>query len=147
MELAQTVYETDSCYENGSIFLKDLKLIIAQIAVKDWSSVDSKCVTIIVDIVRRNLMCSINVGCLSLSPGNSNEDVQELVNFDTQEEVPDKPLVVGESVLINIRDSGLSLAPRKESSTSSSITIRDLLAQLRLKLEVVVPRKGRNIDS
>ncbi|GLJ34388.1 hypothetical protein SUGI_0691360 [Cryptomeria japonica] len=141
-ELAQTVYETDSCYDNGSIFLKDLKLIIAQIAVKDWSSVDSKRVAIIVDIVRRNLMCAINMGCLS--PTNSDE-VQELVNFDTQVEVPDMPLVVGESVLINIRDSGLSLAPSKESSTSSSI--RDLLAQLRLKLEAVLPRKGSNIDS
>ena len=69
------------------------------------------------------------------------------MNFDTQEEVLDTPLVAGESVLINIRDSGLSLAPRKESSTSSSITIRDLLAQLRLKLEAIVPRKGSNIYS
>ncbi|KAH9289231.1 hypothetical protein KI387_033348 [Taxus chinensis] len=141
-DLAQTVYETDSCYDNGSTFLRDLKLIIAQIAAKDWSSVDGKRVAIIVDILRRHLMCAVNMGCLSLT--NSNEEVQVLVNFDTQEEVPDMPLAIGDLAL-NTRDSGLFLAPSKDPSTATSI--RDLLSQLSSRLEAVLPRKGNNVDS
>ncbi|KAH9324814.1 hypothetical protein KI387_004992, partial [Taxus chinensis] len=36
-----------SCYDNGSTFLRDLNLIIAQIAAKDWTSIDSKSVAVI----------------------------------------------------------------------------------------------------
>ncbi|KAH9289251.1 hypothetical protein KI387_033368 [Taxus chinensis] len=67
-----------------------------------------------------------------------------LVNFDTQEEVPDMPLAIGDLAL-NTRDSGLSLAPSKDPSTATSI--RDLLSQLSSRLEAVLPRKGNNVDS
>ncbi|KAH9318538.1 hypothetical protein KI387_020307, partial [Taxus chinensis] len=60
-----------SWYDNGSTFLRDLKLIIAQIAAKDWTSIDSKRVAMIVYILRRNLMSGVHTGCLSV---NANEE-------------------------------------------------------------------------
>ncbi|KAH9289235.1 hypothetical protein KI387_033352, partial [Taxus chinensis] len=138
-ELAETVEDRiDSCYDNGSTFLRDLKLIIAQIAAKDWTSIDSKRVAVIVDILRRNLMCGVHMGCLS---ANANEELQVFVNFDTQEEIPDFPVVV-EDLSCDIKDSGLYLTPTNDSSIS--VTIRDVLSQIRSRLEMVLPRKGTN---
>ncbi|XP_057849511.2 uncharacterized protein LOC131060350 [Cryptomeria japonica] len=140
-ELAETVKETDSFYDNGSTFLRDLKLVISQIVAKDWTSIDSKRVGQIVDVIRRNLKVAINMGCLSFSNA---DDMQGLVNFDTQEEIPDEPVVVGD-FSCNTRDQGLCLLPSHESSKASSI--RDVLCQLRLELETVLPRKGNNGES
>ncbi|KAH9330501.1 hypothetical protein KI387_002609, partial [Taxus chinensis] len=138
-ELTETVEDKIySCYDNGSTFLRDLKLIIAQIATKDWTSIDSKRVAVIVDILRRNLMSGVHTGCLS---ANANEELQVFVIFDTQEEIPDSPIVVGD-LSCDIKDSGLYLTPSNDSLLS--VTIREVLSQLRSSLELVLPRKGRN---
>ncbi|KAH9289886.1 hypothetical protein KI387_034003, partial [Taxus chinensis] len=68
-----------SCHDNGSTFLRDLKFIIAQITAKDWTSIDSKRVAVIVFVI-----------------------------FDMQEEIPDSPIVVGD-LSCDIKDSGLGL--------------------------------------
>ncbi|KAH9312708.1 hypothetical protein KI387_027743, partial [Taxus chinensis] len=135
-ELAQTVNKTDYTYDNGSTFSRDLKLIISQIAAKDWSPIDSKRVAMVVDNIRRNLIDAICMECLSVT--NANE-AQTLANFDTQEEVPDLPIVVG-NLSSNILDTGLRLASSKNG-------IRDVLSQLRSRLEFVLPRKGNNGES
>ncbi|GLJ33822.1 hypothetical protein SUGI_0679990 [Cryptomeria japonica] len=141
-ELAETVANRiDFCYDNGFTFLRDLKLIIAQIASKDWTSIDSKRVAVTVDILRRNLSPAVQMECLSVT--NKNEELRVLDNFDTQEEVPDFPVVVGD-ISWNIKDSGLSLSPCTESATP--ITVRDTLSQIRSKLEMVLPRNGRSGD-
>ncbi|GLJ34395.1 hypothetical protein SUGI_0691520 [Cryptomeria japonica] len=36
-DLAQTIHKINYCYDNGSAFSRDLKLIISQITAKDWS--------------------------------------------------------------------------------------------------------------
>ena len=50
-----------------------------------------------VDILRKNLMSVVHLGCFSLT--NTNEELRVWDNFDTQEEVPDFPPVVGDSLL------------------------------------------------
>ncbi|KAH9323263.1 hypothetical protein KI387_017902, partial [Taxus chinensis] len=138
-ELTETVEDKIySCYDNGSTFLRDLKIIIAQIAAKDWTSIDSKRVAVIVDILRRNLMSGVHTGCLS---ANANEELQVFVIFDTQEEIPDSPIFVGD-LSCDIKDSGLYLTPSNDSLLF--VTIREVLSQLRSSLELVLPRKGRN---
>ncbi|GLJ33422.1 hypothetical protein SUGI_0672610 [Cryptomeria japonica] len=138
MALAETVHEIDSCYDNGSTFIRDLKLIIAQIAAKDWTPIDKKRVALIVDILKRNLISAVIMGCLCVTHTNN---VQTLVNFDTQEEVPDLPIVVGD-FSYNVRDSGLCLAASKESSIS--ISIRDVICQIKSIFESFLPRKDNN---
>ncbi|XP_057831411.1 uncharacterized protein LOC131042113 [Cryptomeria japonica] len=135
-ELAQNVHKIDHCYDNGSAFTRDLKLIISQIAAKDWSPVDSKRVGIIVEIIKRNLKPAVSMGCLCAA--NTNE-VQKLVNFDTEEEVPDLPLVV-DDFSFNISDSDLYLTHTKNG-------IRHVLSQLRSTVESILPREGNNADS
>ncbi|GLJ34377.1 hypothetical protein SUGI_0691170 [Cryptomeria japonica] len=138
--LASTVTERiDFCYDSGFTFLRDLKLIIAQIAAKDWTSIDSKRVAVTVDNLRRNLMSAVHTGCLSVT--NTNEELRVLDNFDTHEEVPDFPVVVGDSSW-NIRDSGLYLSPCTESETS--VTLRDVFSQIRSKLDIILPRNASN---
>ncbi|GLJ34373.1 hypothetical protein SUGI_0691130 [Cryptomeria japonica] len=118
-ELAATVTERIKvCYDSGFTFLRDLKLIIAQIAAKDWTSIDSKRVAVAVDMLRRNLTSAVHTGCLSVT--NTNEELRVLDNFDTREEVPDFPVVVGDSSW-NIRDTGLYLSPCTESETPVTI--------------------------
>ncbi|KAH9316653.1 hypothetical protein KI387_025280, partial [Taxus chinensis] len=57
------------------------------------------------DILRRNLMSGVHTGCLS---ANANEELQVFVIFDTQEEIPDSPIVVGD-LSCDIKASGLGL--------------------------------------
>ncbi|KAH9309559.1 hypothetical protein KI387_037470 [Taxus chinensis] len=97
-----------------------------------------KRVAVIVDILRRNLMSSVHTGCLS---ANANEELQVFVIFDTQEEIPDSPIFVGD-LSCDIKDSGLYLTPSNDSLLF--VTIREVLSQLRSSLELVLPRKGRN---
>ncbi|GLJ58290.1 hypothetical protein SUGI_1429010 [Cryptomeria japonica] len=95
-ELAEAVTERiDSCYYSGFTFMRALKLIIAQIAAKDWTDIDSKRVAMTVDILRRNLTSAVHMGCLSVT--DTNEELRVLDNFNTQEGVPDFPVAVGES--------------------------------------------------
>ncbi|KAH9330766.1 hypothetical protein KI387_002874, partial [Taxus chinensis] len=116
----------------------DLKLLIAQIIVKDWTSIDSKYVAVIVDILRRNILSAVHMGFLST---NIDEELQVFVNFDTQEEVPDFPVAV-DDFSSNIKDSGLYLSPCEESSIFA--TIRDVLSELRSSWELILPRNCSN---
>ncbi|XP_057826276.2 uncharacterized protein LOC131038027 [Cryptomeria japonica] len=141
-ELAETVEErVDFCYDYGFTFLRDLKLIIAQIVTKDSASTDSKRVAATVDILRRNLIPAVHMGCLSVK--SENEKLQKLENFDTQEEVPDFPVVVRDKTL-NIEDSGLCLSPSTELPTPD--TIRQVLSQIKSEVEMVFSRCGTNED-
>ncbi|GLJ30452.1 hypothetical protein SUGI_0602760 [Cryptomeria japonica] len=119
-ELAEAVAERiDSCYDSGFTFMRDLKLIIAQIAAKDWTDTDSKRVAVTVDILRRNLTSTVHMGCLSVI--DTNEELRVLDNFNTQEGVLDFPVDVGDSSW-NIKDSGLYLTPCTESEPREGIT-------------------------
>jgi uncharacterized protein YegL len=131
-EIASTLEEMNSCYHNGTAFLNDVKLVIAQIAAKDWTSVDGKRVALRVDILRRNLKSAIDRGCLSATG-----EIQMLVNLDTQEEVPDFPVAVEDS-MFDFPDTGLELAHSLEPAAVAG----SILSELRSRLESVVPRKG-----
>ncbi|KAH9289246.1 hypothetical protein KI387_033363, partial [Taxus chinensis] len=134
--LADTVKEADSCYDNGCTFLRDLKLLIAQLAAQDWSPIESNRVASRVKSLRTNLMDAVNMGgCVCNA--NKNE-VQGLVNFDTQEEIPDSPVVVGDFSCA-VKDQGLCLAPSDE--ISKAIIRRDVLSHLRSRLEALIPGK------
>ena len=78
-------------YDSGCAFLRDLNLIIYQIAGKDWTPVDLKRIAMKVDILRRNLVSVVKEGCLSLPSTN-----KVLMNFDTQEVVGDAPIELGD---------------------------------------------------
>ncbi|XP_059065183.1 uncharacterized protein LOC131038022 isoform X2 [Cryptomeria japonica] len=141
-DLAETVTQRiQYCYDNGFTFLRDMKLIIAQIAIKDWTSIDNKRVAVTINILKRNLLPAVHMGSL---PGtNGNEEIRVLHNFDTQEEIPDFPVAV-QDISWNIKDSGLCLSPLKESATL--VTVTDVLSQIRSKLEMILPRNGRKGD-
>ncbi|XP_057849508.2 uncharacterized protein LOC131060346 [Cryptomeria japonica] len=141
-DLADTVaLKVGSSYDKGFNFLRDLRLIIAEIAAKDWTSIDSKRVAVTVDVLRRNLMSAVHRGCLSVT--NTYEEKRILDDFDTQEEVPDFPVVVGDSSW-NTNDSGLILSPCTTTKSETPVTIRDVFSQLRFKLEKLLPRNGSN---
>ena len=127
--------ELGHSYESGCALLRDLKLVIAQIAAKDWTPVDLKRVAMRVDILRRNLVSAVKAGCLSMPRAN-----KVLMNFDSQEEVGDAPLEVGDLV-INLQDTGLELAALDESTSNDRI-----LCHLRSILESVFERRGKNGD-
>ena len=70
--------ELGHSYESGRSFLRDMKLVIAQIAAKDWTPVDLKRVAMRVDILRKNLVSAVKAGCFSF-PGTN----KVLMNFNT----------------------------------------------------------------
>ncbi|KAH9324806.1 hypothetical protein KI387_004984 [Taxus chinensis] len=94
-EMALTVEEDlDNTYQNGRSFLRDLKLVTAQIATKDWTPVDLKRVAMKVNILHKNLESAVREGQLSMSGAN-----RVLVNFDTQEEIYDVPIELGDLLI------------------------------------------------
>ncbi|KAH9326448.1 hypothetical protein KI387_006626, partial [Taxus chinensis] len=96
-EMALTVEEDlDHTYQNGCSFLRDLKLVTAQIATKDWTPVDLKRVAMKVNILHKNLESAVREGQLSMSGAS-----RVLVNFDTQEEIHDVPIEL-EDLLIEV---------------------------------------------
>eukprot|EP01018_Ginkgo_biloba_P007841 Gb_06198 [translate_table: standard] len=135
-DIALTVKEElDHSFESGRAFLRDLKLVIAQIAAKDWTPVDLKRVAMKVDILRRNLDSAIRAGCLSVTGLN-----KVLMNFDTQEEIIDAPIKLGD-LFIDLKDTALELVTLDES-----MGIDKILSGLRSRLENVLERKGGNGD-
>jgi hypothetical protein len=115
--------------------LRDLKLVISQIAVKDWTSVDLKRVAMKVDILRGNLVSAVKAGCISMAGTK-----KVLMNFDSQEEVSDAPIKL-EDLFIDLQDTGLELAALDESTSNDRI-----LSHLRSRLESVLDRRGKNGD-
>ncbi|GLJ12793.1 hypothetical protein SUGI_0197940 [Cryptomeria japonica] len=135
-EIALTVEEDlEPAYQNGRSFLRDLKLVTAQIAAKDWTPVDLKRVAMKVDILRKHLGSAVREGCLSMSGAS-----RVLVNFDTQEEILDTPIEI-EDLLIDVHDTGLELAPAEESISNDKI-----LSDLRSRLDSVFKKRGLNGD-
>ncbi|KAH9295262.1 hypothetical protein KI387_038850, partial [Taxus chinensis] len=135
-EMALTVEEDlDNTYQNGRSFLRDLKLVTAQIATKDWTPVDLKRVAMKVNILHKNLESAVREGQLSMSGAS-----RVLVNFDTQEEIHDVPIELGD-LLIEVQDSGLELAPIEESISNDKV-----LFDLRSRLGTIFKRKGVNGD-
>ena len=65
-------------YDSGCAFLRDFKLVISQIATKDWTPVDLKRVAMKVDILRRNLVSAVKEQCLSFPVTN-----KVFMNLDT----------------------------------------------------------------
>ncbi|KAH9326811.1 hypothetical protein KI387_006989, partial [Taxus chinensis] len=130
-EMALTVEEDlDHTYQNGRSFLRDLKLVTAQIATKDWTPVDLKRVAMKVNILHKNLESAVREGQLSMSGAS-----RVLVNFDTQEEIHDVPIELGD-LLIEVQDSGLELAPIEESISNDKV-----LSDLRSRLGTIFKRK------
>ncbi|KAH9290309.1 hypothetical protein KI387_034426, partial [Taxus chinensis] len=130
-EMALTVEEDlDHTYQNGRSFLRDLKLVTAQIATKDWTPVDLKRVAMKVNILHKNLESAVREGQLSMSGAS-----RVLVNFDTQEEIHDVPIELGD-LLIEVQDSGLELAPTEESISNDKV-----LSDLRSRLGTIFKRK------
>ena len=135
-DIALTVEEElEHSYDSGRAFLRDLKLVIAQIVVKDWTPVYFKRVAMKVDILRRNLVSAVKAGCLSVIGMN-----KVLMNFDTQEVVGDAPIELGD-LCIDLQDIGLELAALDESTSNDKI-----LCRLRSRLEYVLERRGKNGD-
>ncbi|KAH9301320.1 hypothetical protein KI387_012903, partial [Taxus chinensis] len=135
-EIALTMEEDlDHTYQNGRSFLRDLKLVTAQIATKDWTPVDLKCVAMKVNILHKNLESAVREGQLSMSGAS-----KVLVNFDTQEEIHDVPIELGD-LLIEVQDSGLELAPTEESISNDKV-----LSDLRSRLGTIFKRKRVNGD-
>ncbi|GLJ12791.1 hypothetical protein SUGI_0197900 [Cryptomeria japonica] len=135
-EMALTVEEDlYHTYQNGRSFLRDLKLVTAQIAAKDWTPVDLKRVAMKVEILRKNMDSVVREGCLSMTGGS-----RVLVNFDTQEEILDAPIELGD-LLIDMQDTGLELAPTEESMSNDKI-----LSDLRSRLDTVFTKRGVNGD-
>ena len=122
-------------YDSGRSFLRDLKLVISQIATKDWTPVDLKHVAMKVDILRRNLVSAVKVGCLSLLGTN-----KVLMNFDTQEVVGDAPIELGD-LFIDLQDTGLELVALDDTTSNDKI-----LCHLRSRLESVLERRGKDGD-
>ena len=63
-----------------------------------------------VDILRRNLVCAVKEGCVSIPGAN-----KVLMNFDSQEEVGYCPIELGDP-LIELQDTNLDLAYLDEST-------------------------------
>ncbi|KAH9326648.1 hypothetical protein KI387_006826, partial [Taxus chinensis] len=63
-----------------------------------------------------------------------------LVNFDTQEEIHDAPIELGD-LLIEVQDSGLELAPTEESISNDKV-----LSDLRSRIGTIFKRNGVNGD-
>lgn len=108
-EIAATVQELGSSHQNGLSFLRDLKLVLAQISTKDWSPIDSKRVAFKISLLRKHWETAISMSCLA---ADDNESVAGLINFDTGELIPDStPLQVGNDNILNLQDTGVRLAP------------------------------------
>lgn len=122
-------------YNSGHAFLRDLKLVISQIAVKDWTHIDSKRVAMKVAILRRNLVSVVKAGCISMVGTK-----KVLTNFDSHEEVRDAPIVHGD-LFIDLQDTSLEHAALDESTSNYQI-----LSHLRSRLESVLGRKGETDD-
>ena len=92
-----------------------MNLVISQIAAKDWTPVDMKCVSMKVDILCRNLVCVVNAGCISMPSAN-----KVLMNFDSQEEVGYCPIELGD-LFIELQDTNLELEALDESTLNDRI--------------------------
>ena len=77
--------------------------------------IDMKCVAMKVDILRRNLVCAIKAGCVSM-PGSNKVHM----NFDSQEEVGDCPTELGD-LFIELQDTNLELEALDESTLNDRI--------------------------
>jgi hypothetical protein len=100
-DIASTIEEElGHSYESVCAFLRDLKLVSAYIATKDWMYVDLKHVAMKVDILHRNLVRAVKAGCLSMAGVN-----KVLMNFDSQE-VGDAPIELGD-LFIDLQDTSL----------------------------------------
>ncbi|EFJ31667.1 hypothetical protein SELMODRAFT_408444 [Selaginella moellendorffii] len=121
--------ELEPVHTNGKSFLRDLKLIIAQISSKDWSPIDSKRIAFKLTMLAKNLRSAVVQGCM--------EDGKPLVNFDTEEQIDDAALGI-EGLAFSVEDAGLRLGCYGDLDLS-----RAVLEQLLGEFEKVMPRTGK----
>ena len=108
-EIASTVRGLVPSYNNGLSFLRDLKLVLAQISAKDWSPIDSKRVAFKICLLRKHWETAISSGCLvAADEANADED---LVNFDTGDAISEQTTIQVGVNSFEIKDSGIRLAP------------------------------------
>ena len=88
--------ELPSVHTGGLAFLRDLKLLLSQIAVQDWAPIDSKRALLRLSLLRKHMADAIAFGCLPSGSGG----LEQLTSFDTGDAIADDG---GE-------DSGLVLA-------------------------------------
>ena len=88
-----------------------------------------------VDILRRNLVSTVKVGCLSFPSTN-----KVLMNFDTQEVVGDAPIELGD-LFIDLQDTGLEFAALDDTTSNDK-----MLCHLRSRLKSVLERRGKYGD-
>ena len=110
-DIAATVREKDASYQNGLIFMRDLKLVLAQISAKDWTPIDSKRVACKIFLLRKHWETAISSGCLAALANADASNADELVNFDTGDIISERLPLQGGDNAFDIKDTGILLAP------------------------------------
>ncbi|MCO5576995.1 hypothetical protein L7F22_030816 [Adiantum nelumboides] len=120
------VQEITATHKSGRCFMEDFKLVLSQISVRDWSSVDSKRVAMRLTVLRNHLESAIRVGQCS--------DGQCLLDFRKDENIADEPISVGGKFDSLIQDAGLELAGVENDSSKAQV----ILQPLKQKFESIV---------
>ena len=97
LELGDCVESVPHTYTSGRSFLQDLKLLVAQISMKDWAPIDEKRVSMLVGLLRQHLPAAVAAGKLEGMPvGGGGEEGGEgcaLRCFETGQVVEDNGVV------------------------------------------------------
>lgn len=96
------MYDLEASFRSGRELATDLKLVLAQISTKDWSSFESKRLALRIEMLERNLETAVCMGRLSKYAKN------DLVNFDTHKAMSDDALEF-DQLVFDIADAGLEL--------------------------------------
>ena len=110
-DIATTVREKDASYQNGMIFMRNLKLVLAQISAKDWIPIDSKRVACKIFLLRKHWETAISSGCLAALADADASNADELVNFDTGDIISERLPLQGGDNAFDIKDTGILLSP------------------------------------
>lgn len=132
ISIADTIRDLVPVYSNGRSLLTDFKLLIAQIATRDWSPMSTKRVAFRIEYLRSYLDTAICFGRC----GQGEDGVAQLSNVDNQEPIADVPLSV-DGHLIYLSDSDIQLLPGQVHGQS---TLGNYVQSLREAFETVVKR-------
>ena len=61
-DLGECLQHVPHAYDSGRRFLRDLKLLVAQISTRDWAPIDGKRVSMRVNLLRQHLQAAVAVG-------------------------------------------------------------------------------------
>ncbi|KAH7290546.1 hypothetical protein KP509_30G053200 [Ceratopteris richardii] len=131
--LASEVREVESQYANSRRFLQDFKLVLSQISIQDWSSMNSRRIMMRIFVLRSHLESAITLGQC--------KGGEVLVVLDNDESIADDPIHLESEICssFQLKDSGLQLAI---SSTEEGMTsMDDIIESLRAKFQAAVQRE------